>query len=119
MKNQKSLETILVLVLVQIIIFLYSQQLPWLYASVGLGILGLLIPALADKIHIVWMKFAHILGYVMSRVILTLIFFLILLPLALFSKIVSKNGIELKRKDKSYFKERNFTYTPESLENVW
>jgi len=119
MKNKKSLETILVLVLVQIIIFLYSRQPVWLYAAVTLGLLGLLIPVLADKIHTIWMKFAHILGYIMSRVLLTLIFFLFLLPLSVLSKLFSRNSIELKANGNSNFKERNFTYTSESLENVW
>lgn len=119
MKNQKSLETILVLVLAQIIIFLVTRRLLWLYTGVALGVLALLIPVLADKIHYAWMKLAHILGYITSRIILTLIFFLVLFPLTLLSKFSSRHAMELKRRRTSTFKERNYTYTPESLENVW
>ena len=119
MKNQKSLETVLVLVLAQIIIFLFTRHLLWLYTGVALGVLGLFIPFLVDKIHYAWMKLAHLLGYIMSRVILTLIFFLVLLPLTLLSRFSSRNAMELKRKRTSTFKDRNYTYTRESLENVW
>ena len=109
----------MVLVLVQIIVFFYSRRLLWLYTGVTLGLLALFIPVLADKIHNAWMKLAHILGYIMSRIILTLIFFLVLLPLTLLAKFSPRNAMELKRKRTSNFKERNYTYTPESLENVW
>jgi len=119
MKSQKSTETILVLVLFQIVVFFYTQKPVWLYTAFALGLLGLLIPFAADKIHFAWMKLAQMLGYVMSRVLLTLIFFLFLLPLSILSKLFSKNSIIARPKGDSYFKERNFIYTSESLENLW
>ena len=118
-KNQKSIETILVLVLFMVVVFLFSRRVSWLYAAVAFGLLGLLIPAFANVVHSGWMKLAHALGYVMSRVLLTLIFFLFLLPISLLSKLFTRKSVELKAKGNTYFKERNFTYTPESLENVW
>lgn len=119
MKKEKSIETILVLV-VALIVFYWLTKQPWLLlAAVILGAIGIFIPWLADKIHWAWMKLAHGMGYVMSKVILTLIFFVFVLPLAMLSKLFGKRSVQLKAGAASYFKERNFTYTKESLENVW
>ena len=119
MKSQKTTETILVLVLFQVVVFLFTRINGWLYGAIGLGFLALLIPAFANKVHFAWMKLATALGYVMGRILLTIVFFIVLVPLSLLSKLFSRNSIELKAKGNTTFKERNFTYTPESFENVW
>lgn len=120
MNRQKHLETILVLVLALGILFWLTHK-TYLFLAAGiLAFIGIFIPYISDKIHWAWMKLAHLMGYVMSKVLLTLIYLLILLPLAFLSRTFgSKNGINLKPGTQSCFKDRNFTYTKESLENVW
>lgn len=119
MKKEKPLETILVLVLALIVFYFVFNKPLLLKIGLLLGGIGLFIPSLAAKIHWLWMKLSHVLGYVMSRVLLTLIFYIIVVPMAFFSRLAGKHSINLKRQGNSYFKERNFTYTKESLENVW
>ena len=119
MKSQKSAESILVLVLFQVVVYLFARQNGWLYGAVVLGLLGLLIPPFAKAVHYIWMKLATILGYITGRVILMVVFFLVLVPLSLLSRLFSRNSVQLKAKGHSNFQERNFTYTPESFENVW
>ena len=119
MDRSKHLETILVLVLALLVGYFIAGSTYWIKAAIVLGLIGVFIPFLAEKIHWLWMKLAHVLGYVMSRVLLSVIFFIILVPLAFFSKLAGKNTVKLKRGGATYFKERNFLYTKESLENVW
>lgn len=125
MNRQKHLETILVLVLALVIFYwLKHVKSPEtakyiLLAAVVVGLIGVFIPALADKIHWAWMKLAHAMGWVMSKVILTLVFFVFLLPMALAKRFFGKPSVQMKAGAKSYYKERNFVYTKESLENVW
>src|SRR5687768_2320635 len=109
MNRSKHLETILVLVLALLVCYFIFDNTIWIKIAVALGAIGVFIPFLAEKIHWLWMKLAHVLGYVMSRVLLTLIFFLFLVPLAFFSKLAGKNSVQLKRKTSSYFTDRNFT----------
>ena len=119
MTREKVLETILVLVLALGVFYWIFRSPYFLLAAAIIGAIGLFIPSLASHIHWAWMKLAHGMGYVMSKVLLTVIFFVFLLPLAWLSKLFGKNSVQLKSGEKSYFKERNFTYTKESLENVW
>jgi hypothetical protein len=65
------------------------------------------------------MKFAEVLGKVMNKVILGVVFFVFLLPVALLSRLFRKNPLKMSREKNTYFSERNFTYTKKSLEQLW
>ena len=125
MNRQKHLETILVLVLALGVIYWFSHvknpQLGkyLLLAALILGAIGVFIPWLADKIHWAWMKLAHVMGWVMSKVILSVVFFVFLLPMSLLVKAMGKGSVKLKPDPKTYYKTRDFLYTKESLEHVW
>lgn len=109
----------MVLVLTLLILY-YLQKKPWFFfAAVGIGLIGLFIPALAEKIHWLWMKLAEGLGFVTSKILLTIIFFVVLVPLSAISKLFRKPAMKLKGDANSFFKSRNFTYTPKSMEDVW
>ncbi len=125
MNRQKHLETILVLVLALGIFYWFSHEKRpelgkyLLLSALILGLIGVFIPVLADKIHWAWMKLAHVMGWVMSKVILTLVFFVFLVPIALLMRALGKGSVKLKAGGKSYYKERNFLYDKDSLEHVW
>lgn len=119
MERTKHLETILVLVLALVVVFMFLDHRYWLWGALTLGFIGLFIPYLAGKIHWAWMKLAHVLGYVMSKVMLTLVYVLVVVPMGILSR--KKITLQLKANaaDRSYFRERNYTYKKEDLENVW
>lgn len=117
---RKSTATILVLVVACIIGYLVFKQKYLLTTALLLGLTGVLVPALAEGIHWAWMKLGEGLGYLTSRIILVLVFFLLLYPLALAAKLFRrKDIIKMKKEAGSYFRERNFVYTKESMENTW
>ena len=66
--------------------------------SVGgfLVIFGLILPIVLKPFHKVWMWFSVVLGFIMTKVILTVLFFLILTPLKLFSTLFGKQFLSLK-----------------------
>ena len=72
-------------------------------------ILGIVIPFILKPIYWVWMIFATILGWVMTRVILSLLFYLIFTPIGLVSRLFGKQFIELKwnRTESSYWNYRS------------
>lgn len=73
---------------------------PYLFgASAFFLVTGLLIPQVLRPIEKVWMKFAEIMGAIMSRVILTLAFFLMITPLGILLKIMGKDLLDLKLSD--------------------
>ncbi len=73
-----------------------SSAIYFLIIGVILLLAALFIPQILKPLNRVWMGLAIVLGFVMSRVILTILFYLILTPLALMAKITGKKFIELK-----------------------
>lgn len=119
MINKKSTETILVLVVACLILYWIVGKKYLLITAIALGLIGILFPFLANMIHWAWMKLGAGMGYLTSRIILVLIFFLVLYPLSLISKLFRKNVMKMGPGINSYFKDRNFVYTRESMENPW
>ncbi|HYF29755.1 MAG TPA: hypothetical protein VD993_01405 [Chitinophagaceae bacterium] len=113
----KHLETVLVIVLGLLVFYWIFETRYLLWAAFGVGFIGVFIPYLAAKLHWAWMKLAHGMGFVMSKVMLTLVYTLVVIPMGFFSR--KKITMQLKSGPGSYFRERNYTYKKEDLENVW
>jgi hypothetical protein len=92
----------------------------------GFGILfialGLFLPGMLKYLYMVWMGFATLLGYFMSRVILSIAFFILFMPIGLFIKLIGKDLLSQKinKNTSSYWikRERN-TFDPKSAENQY
>ena len=79
---------------------------PWLLTpGVGLMVLGLSLPKGLKPIYIAWMSLAIVLGFVVSHVILTVFFFLVITPVGLAARLFGKDflGLRLNREAPSYW----------------
>jgi hypothetical protein len=76
--------------------------------GISFVLLGLFIPRILKPIYIIWMTFATILGWIMTRVILTILFYLIVTPIGLIARIFGTKFLDLSwNKDvKSYWNKR-------------
>jgi len=119
-KNKaKSLETLLVLAGAFIVVFwIFSKKIFLVLAFVFI-LVGIFSPYLASKISWLWLKFAELLGGVMSKIILSIVYFVFLVPIALLYRLIKKNPLILKRQKDSYYMERNKEYSSKDIENIW
>ena len=64
---------------------------------------------LLKPINILWMKIGHILGIIVSPIILSFLYFFIISPIAIVLKILKRDelNISLDKKTQSHFKSRN------------
>ena len=74
-----------------------SYQITGIIGSMFI-VLGLVIPVMLKPFYFVWMTFAAILGWVMTRVILSLVFYLIITPIGLITRIIGEDFLALKKK---------------------
>lgn len=118
-QKEKALETLLVLSGAFVFVFWITNKKIFLLLALIFVAIGIFSPWLAEKISWLWLKFSEVLGYVMSKVILSIVFFVFLLPLSLMQKIFKKDSFSLKRKSTSYYTERDHLYTGKDLENMW
>ena len=76
----------------------------------ALVLTGFLIPALARRFHVFWMKVAAVLGYVNSRVLLTLMYYGVFAPYGLVSRLAGRDPLRRRgAKRESYWTERKTT----------
>ena len=59
-------------------------------------VLGLVIPVVLKPIYWVWMVLAVILGWIMTRVILSLLFYVVITPIGMFSRLFGSKFLDLK-----------------------
>ncbi|MBI4965205.1 MAG: hypothetical protein HY913_18160 [Desulfomonile tiedjei] len=67
----------------------------WIAAGIALAVTRL-IPPLFKAIYRLWLGFSVVLGYFISRIILTIVFFIVLMPTGLIMRIVGKDPMERK-----------------------
>lgn len=106
--------------------FLYWKEYSSLKYFVIIGFIFLIAaftyPKMLKYLFNVWMTFAAIMGYIMSRVILSIIFFLMFTPVGLITRLLRKDLLKEKwdKKAKSYWiLKDNKSFDPKSAENQY
>jgi hypothetical protein len=70
----------------------------WIGAgAVTSGLITLFFPSLLSPLNKSWMLFGHLLGKIISPIVLGAIFFLIITPVALISLVLGRDELRLKR----------------------
>jgi hypothetical protein len=89
------------------------------YIALAVGFGSLLSTTIQRSIIFVWEKFAKVIGTVNSYLLLSIIFFIFLTPIALLMKVFdNKDSLRLKKPTESNFFERNFKFKKEDLTNI-
>jgi len=75
-----------------------------------LVVLGTVVPGILRSVYYGWMAFAIALGFVMTRVILTIFFFLVLMPVGLFFRLIGRDALhrKLDRDAETYWIEKDY-----------
>jgi hypothetical protein len=83
--------------------WLFSLDIPiWPFNLAGvLWILALLIPQALKPIYTVWMSFALILGWINTRIILALVFYIIITPMRLIMLLLAGKTFSQKKPKRS------------------
>lgn len=122
MENRaKTLESCLVITAGLLALFFWLKN-PWLLrGAFAVGALGALSPWAAEKIHHGWMLLARGLGWFNGRVLLSLVFFVFLTPIAWLARKAGAANLQLRKKDSegSYYNQRDHRYEAKDLENTW
>ncbi len=88
-----------------------GRDLPILWQiGVALAVVGTLVPAVVKPLYFAWMAMALALGFVMTRVLLTIFFFLVMTPVALVFRLIGRDPLhrKLDRAAESYWIEKHY-----------
>jgi hypothetical protein len=89
--------------------------------ALALLVTGLLLPALARRFHVLWMTVAAALGYVNSRVLLSVLFYLVFTPYGFVSRLFGRDPLRRRgAATESYWTPRDRTrQTREGFERLF
>ena len=75
--------------------FIRGHLATWpLYLSGAFLVLGLAAPAVLKPVFVVWMKFAIVLNWIMTRLLLSIVFFLMIVPTRVLMRIFSDDPLK-------------------------
>jgi hypothetical protein len=89
----------------------WKEKTSYFYALVIGFILvgtGIFVPKANKPIYRVWMTFANIIGWIMTRVVLVVLYYLVVMPIGIAARLFGKEFLELKweRTQTSYWNPR-------------
>ena len=101
----------IILMIIAGFLFWKEKESYQIFLTVGIILFafGIVIPFILKPIYWVWMIFATILGWIMTRVILSLLFYTIFTPIGLILRFFRKQFLELRwdKSKESYWNFRN------------
>lgn len=120
--REQSRDTGMAMVLLLLLAFVFRKRLEFVYAAMALHVLNMVAPQLYRPVAMVWLGFSHLLGTVVSRIVLSIVFFLVVVPMGLLRKVTGKDPMKLrvfKASGESVMVERNHTFTARDLERPY
>jgi hypothetical protein len=122
MTRSQSRDTGQVLALCLLVAAVVFENMELALVSAGAMLLVLVWPSFFRPLAFVWLGLAEILGWVMTRVIFSAIFFLLVTPVGLCRRMCGIDPMERSRwkeGQKSVFKVRDHEYSAQDLERMF
>ena len=109
-----------VLILLLLGIFLKLHVL-YPYAAAALAV-NMIFPGIYKPFALVWFGIANFLGPIMSKVLLTVVYILLVVPVGLLRRLLGKDSLQLKKFKKngsSVFRDRDHLFQSTDIENPY
>lgn len=119
--EQQAKDTGLAFVLICLIVFLLTHQLVWIHAAIFFLLICMICPALYRPAARVWFQFSRIIGGVVSKVLLSIVFYTVLTPIGVLRRMIGADAMNLNKwgQSESAFTERNVTFSAADLEKPY
>ena len=121
MDRKRNVEACLVIVTGLLVIYLIKHWTPLLIASAVVGLTGIFLDKPASWITWLLYKIGELLGAVVSKIMLAVVYFIFLFPIALLYQISGKDriGINARKKNTLWYDREEHTYSKNDLVNPW
>lgn len=119
-KAEKPVETMLVLAMACLVGYVAWHWKAVLYLSLGFGATGIFSPYLSARITRIWMGLARLSGKITNGVLLSAVFVLVVMPVAIFRRIRGRDRLtRFDPKATSNFVLRDHLFMEGDLEKTW
>ena len=119
-KASNPAKTVLTIVVGFILIYLITKMKWSLSVAFFVGLTGVLSDFIAKWIDFAWMKLTVVLSYIVPNIVLSLIFYLFLFPIAMLTKLFGKKDpMHLKNTASSLFVHNEKVFDKAYFEKHW
>lgn len=118
-KLKRTYEHILAIVTGLATLSWFANQQVLLLTAILIGVASLVSPFVAQGIARVWLAFAALLGRVVPGMLLLVIFFALLFPIALLARMGGKDPLLLKKPVGTAFRDCKKSFLPGDFEKTW
>jgi hypothetical protein len=121
-QRDRSRDTGLALVLLLLIAQLATGRQGLITAAVVALVVTMTVPLVFRPLSVVWFGFSHVLGAVMSKLLLSAVFFLIVTPVGVVRRLLGYDTLRLrafKAGDASVMHARRHVFAPDDLEKPY
>jgi len=108
---------------------LFGLLLPWLFERgipywpwIIAGVLipwALLHPKSLDPVYRMWMKIGHVLGWINTRIILSILFYAVFLPTGLIVRLIGKDLLKRKLENIDTYRVKSVKHKKEHIERPY
>lgn len=108
--------------LILLIIGYFTENTIFFHIAIPVVILVMTAPQIFYPFGVIWLGLTHFIGNVVSRILLTIIYIVLVIPVGLVRRATGKDPLQLKRfrKDnESIFRDRNHQYVSKDLETPY
>ena len=112
-------DTGMALTLVALIVFFFTHEIRYVTLGAALLLLDMIWPSFYKPVAKVWFGLSHVLGTVMSKVMLSLIFYLVLSPMGVLRSLFGKDPMrvrQFKKGEGSAFRTREHLFVAADVE---
>ena len=117
--KEQAKDTGMAMTLLLLLVGTFTGNIALYKLAIPVIVLAMIVPKIYFPIAVLWLGLSHLLGTIVSKIILSIVFLVIVTPIGLFRRLIGKDTLKLKgyKKDKtSVFKQRNHTFAAEDLE---
>ncbi len=115
-------DTGMAMVLIFLLLTLILKEEAYLFSGIGLHILNMVAPQAYRPVAVIWLGISHLLGTMMSMIILTIVFLVVVTPVGLLRSLLGADSLRLKQfkaGQASVMQKRNHRFTAEDIQRPY
>jgi polyferredoxin len=122
MTKDQSRDTGMAMVLLLLLLYLKTRHNGFLWAAIASHVVNMIIPRIYAPIAVVWLGLSHLLGTVMSKILLSILFFGLVTPIGVLRRLLGKDSLKLrefKAGEESVMTLKNHVYAGRDIERPY
>ncbi len=89
-------DTGMAMVLICLFINIFGKDSLFIILAILFLIINMVVPSVYKPVAIIWLSFSKIIGTIMSKILLVIVFFLIVTPMGITRRLLGKDSLKLK-----------------------